>query len=101
MLYIPILACGFVRSYASAAYERVAFTKATPFCRRRAWWIGLTEFPCCRADRAVRRKGLMDRPNTDIIRTEYRQGKEKDRRIGSDEFVSKLSRQLFFKNGLG
>lgn len=43
--------------------------------------MGFTEFLCRRADRVVRRKGLMDRPNTDIIRTEYREEKNKERRI--------------------
>jgi hypothetical protein len=69
--YIPMFTCGFDRSN-TAAYERVAFTKATAFCRRSACCTGLTEFPCCRADRAVRRKGLMDRPNTGIIRTGHK-----------------------------
>jgi hypothetical protein len=44
----------------------------------------------------------MDRPNTDIIRTRYRQGKEKERRIGSDEVLSEaIATIIFFEDGSG
>jgi hypothetical protein len=64
--YIPILTWGFVRSKA-VAYVRAAFKTIAPFFRRRACCKGLTELPCCRADRAVRRKGVTVRANAGMI----------------------------------
>ena len=65
---IPIFTWGFVRSNA-VAYALAAFsTDVPPFWRRRAWCKGLTELPCCSAERAVRRKGVIVRANAGIIR---------------------------------
>ena len=79
---IPILTWGFVLSKA-VAYVRAAFSTAAPFGRQRACCKGLTELPCKRADRAVRKKGVTVRTNAGMINElmEIRKGGERKQMV--------------------
>lgn len=54
---------------------RAAFTRA-PFCDRRACCKGLTALPCCKANRAVRRKGVTDRTKAGMFKMKDLSSKE-------------------------